>query len=118
MIGSESGSILAEPSSTAGLLTATSWAFPASAVGARFSDEIVTVLGALGSPWATQRTARPSDDTTCPFQSSAFHDYHTVAIADGAPAVDGGFMRASDAPGLGVRPDMDVLGEAVFSVSA
>ncbi len=49
------------------------------------------------------------------FQSSAFHDYHTVAIATGGPVVTGGFMQASDAPGLGVEPVMDVLGEPLFT---
>jgi L-alanine-DL-glutamate epimerase-like enolase superfamily enzyme len=47
------------------------------------------------------------------FQSSAFHEYHTVKIADGGPVVEDGYMVASSAPGLGVTPDMAVLGEPV-----
>ncbi len=48
------------------------------------------------------------------FQPSAFHDYHTLAIADGGPIVNSGFMHATDAPGLGVEPIMDILGKPVF----
>lgn len=47
------------------------------------------------------------------FQSSAFHEYHNIAIASGAPEVKDGYMSASDRPGLGVTPDMDVLGAPV-----
>jgi L-alanine-DL-glutamate epimerase-like enolase superfamily enzyme len=42
------------------------------------------------------------------FQSSAFHDYHTVAIAEGGPVANGNYMQASDAPGMGVEPDMKI----------
>ncbi len=49
------------------------------------------------------------------FQSSAFHEYSFVNIADGAPTVENGHMIASDRPGLGVEPKMDVLGEPVFT---
>ncbi|MFJ4156697.1 cis-3-hydroxy-L-proline dehydratase [Pseudomonas sp. NPDC089752] len=45
------------------------------------------------------------------FQSSAFHEYHSAAIADGGPVIKDGYMVASDAPGLGVTPRMDVLGQ-------
>jgi L-alanine-DL-glutamate epimerase-like enolase superfamily enzyme len=47
------------------------------------------------------------------FQSSAFHEYHNVKIADGGPVIAEGYMVASSAPGLGVTPDMAVLGEPV-----
>jgi len=49
------------------------------------------------------------------FQSSAFHDYSTVSIADGAPSVKDGYMCANDGPGLGVTADMTQLGEPVFT---
>jgi len=42
------------------------------------------------------------------FQSSAFHDYHTVAIAEGGPVANGSYMQASDAPGMGIEPDMKI----------
>ncbi|MEM7189989.1 MAG: mandelate racemase, partial [Pseudomonadota bacterium] len=51
------------------------------------------------------------------FQSSAFHTYHTIAIAEGALRVEGGRMWASDAPGLGVVPDLDRLGPAVATIT-
>lgn len=47
------------------------------------------------------------------FQSSAFHEYHSLKIAEGGPVVEDGSMVASSAPGLGVTPDMAVLGEPV-----
>ena len=52
------------------------------------------------------------------FQSSAFHDYHTRAIADGGPVVAGGHMSVPDVPGLGVTPRWDVLGPPLFAISA
>ena len=51
------------------------------------------------------------------FQSSAFHEYSTVDIASGAPVVSGGYMSAADTPGLGVTPDLAILGEPLFTVS-
>ena len=44
------------------------------------------------------------------FSATDFNSYVTVSTADGAPRRDGGRMRASDAPGLGVAPRLDVLG--------
>ena len=41
------------------------------------------------------------------------HNYNTVHFAAGAPVADGGRLHVSDAPGLGVTPDEDVLGEPV-----
>ena len=51
------------------------------------------------------------------FTSTDFNSYVTVSIADGAPQRDNGRMQASTAPGLGVTPKMDVLGEAVVDVN-
>ena len=48
------------------------------------------------------------------FQSSAFHTYHTRAIASGAPEVDGAWMTPSDRPGLGITPDISALGAPVW----
>jgi len=50
------------------------------------------------------------------FMSSAFHGYHTVAIADGGPEVADGHMSVSDRPGLGVTPDFTVLGDPLFTI--
>jgi len=47
------------------------------------------------------------------FSATDFNSYVTVRNATGAPQRETGRMRASDAPGLGIEPDMDVLGEPV-----
>jgi len=41
----------------------------------------------------------------------------TVSIAEGAPQRKNGRMGASTAPGLGVTPRMDVLGDPVLDIS-
>ena len=51
------------------------------------------------------------------FSSTDFNSYVTVSIAEGAPQREQGRMAASTAPGLGVKPRFDVLGEAVVVVS-
>lgn len=43
------------------------------------------------------------------FTSTDFNSYVTVSIADGSPKRESGVMRASNAPGLGVEPRMEVL---------
>ncbi|MGI9406363.1 MAG: mandelate racemase/muconate lactonizing enzyme family protein, partial [Hyphomicrobiaceae bacterium] len=79
---------------------------------------VMTIEDSWGGEIATSAIAHLAQSTPSGFhfQSSAFHEYHTVAIADGGPAVTGGFMQASSTPGLGVKPDMDVLGEPVLVV--
>ena len=52
------------------------------------------------------------------FTSTDFNSYVTVSIAEGAPQREDGRMSASTAPGLGVEPRADVLGEAVADFSA
>ena len=47
------------------------------------------------------------------FSATDFNSYVTVRNATGAPQREAGRMRASEAPGLGIEPDMDVLGEPV-----
>ena len=47
--------------------------------------------------------------------STDFNSYVTVSIADGAPQRQRGRMAASTAPGLGIQPKFDVLGEPVWS---
>ena len=49
------------------------------------------------------------------FTATDFNSYVTRSIADGAPQRVNGRMAASDQPGLGVRPKMEVLGEPVGS---
>lgn len=57
-----------------------------------------------------------STPTEMLFTSTDFNSYGTVVSADGAPRRMDGRMAASDKPGLGVTPRMDVLGEPVLVV--
>ena len=50
------------------------------------------------------------------FTSTDFNSYVTRSIADGAPQRKNGRLAASLAPGLGIKPKMDVLGKAVVVV--
>ena len=59
-----------------------------------------------------------STPTELLFTSTDFNSYVTVSIADGAPQRDNGRMTASTAPGLGITPKMDVLGEPVVGISS
>jgi L-alanine-DL-glutamate epimerase-like enolase superfamily enzyme len=47
------------------------------------------------------------------FSATDFNSYVTVRNATGAPERVSGHMAASNEPGLGITPDMDVLGKAV-----
>jgi L-alanine-DL-glutamate epimerase-like enolase superfamily enzyme len=51
------------------------------------------------------------------FTSTDFNSYVTVSVADGAPQRENGFMEASQSPGLGIRPKMDVLGKRVVEIT-
>jgi L-alanine-DL-glutamate epimerase-like enolase superfamily enzyme len=46
-----------------------------------------------------------------------FHNWVTVSNAAGMPPVENGRMRAPEAPGLGVEPRLEVLGEPFLDVS-
>jgi L-alanine-DL-glutamate epimerase-like enolase superfamily enzyme len=50
------------------------------------------------------------------FSTTDFNSYVTVSFADGAPRRSGGRLAASPAPGLGVSPRLEVLGEPVVVV--
>ena len=50
------------------------------------------------------------------FTATDFNSYVTVSTAEGAPQRTNGRLAASTAPGLGVRPRMDVLGDPVLEV--
>ncbi|MEM6690402.1 MAG: cis-3-hydroxy-L-proline dehydratase [Planctomycetota bacterium] len=51
------------------------------------------------------------------FTSTDFNSYVTVAIADGAPQRERGFMKASNQPGLGIEPKRNVLGPPVLEIT-
>jgi L-alanine-DL-glutamate epimerase-like enolase superfamily enzyme len=50
------------------------------------------------------------------FTSTDFNSYVTVDIAKGAPRKKNGRLAASQSPGLGVEPHLDVLGKPVLVV--
>jgi L-alanine-DL-glutamate epimerase-like enolase superfamily enzyme len=52
------------------------------------------------------------------FSSTDFNSYVTASIAEGAPQRKHGRMSASNQPGLGIRPRLDVLGKPVFARSS
>ena len=51
------------------------------------------------------------------FTSTDFNSYVTVSVATGAPQRVDGFMTASQAPGLGIQPRLEVLGPRVLEVT-
>ena len=79
----------------------------------------MTIEDSWGGEIATAAIAHLAHSThdAVHLHSSAFHDYHTCAIAAGGPSVEGGYMVAPDAPGLGVTPNFEVIGEPIDVVS-
>ncbi|MCP4189124.1 MAG: mandelate racemase/muconate lactonizing enzyme family protein [Planctomycetaceae bacterium] len=59
-----------------------------------------------------------STPTELLFTSTDFNSYVTVSTAAGAPQRKHGRMSTSLAPGLGIEPDLTVLGEPVFEISS
>ena len=51
------------------------------------------------------------------FTATDFNSYVTVSTAEGAPKRINGYMTASNAPGLGIKPRMDVLGKRVVDIA-
>lgn len=51
------------------------------------------------------------------FTATDFNSYVTRSIADGAPRRRQGRMAASQAPGLGIEPRMEVLGDPVATIT-
>lgn len=51
------------------------------------------------------------------FTATDFNSYVTVPFAAGAPQRENGVMKASSQPGLGIKPDLDVLGKALAEIS-
>jgi len=58
----------------------------------------------------------PSTPTELLFTATDFNSYVTVSTAEGAPQRRAGRMSASDAPGLGVSPRLDVIGQPLVEV--
>lgn len=80
----------------------------------------MTLEDSWGGDVVTAAIAHLAHSTPEPyrFSSTDFNSYVTVSNASGAPQRDNGVMRASDAPGLGVSLNREVLGEATATYSA
>ena len=65
---------------------------------------------------AIAHLARSTPAEFC-FSATDFNSYVTVSIAEGAPRREQGFMTAPDAPGLGITPRLDVLGEPALRIA-
>jgi L-alanine-DL-glutamate epimerase-like enolase superfamily enzyme len=78
----------------------------------------MTIEDTWGGDIVTATIAHLAQSTPAEFTFSAtdFNSYGTVDIADGAPKRVAGTMTASDAPGLGISPRLDVLGDPVLTV--
>jgi L-alanine-DL-glutamate epimerase-like enolase superfamily enzyme len=78
----------------------------------------MTIEDTWGGDIVTATIAHLAQSTPVEFTFSAtdFNSYGTIEIADGAPKRVAGTMTAPDAPGLGIAPRLDVLGDPVLSV--
>lgn len=59
--------------------------------------------------------ARSTPEEFC-FSATDFNSYVTVDIASGAPKRVNGFMTTSDAPGLGIKPNLATLGKPLARI--
>ncbi len=50
------------------------------------------------------------------FSATDFNSYVSVSIAEGAPVRERGFLSSSKAPGLGIAPRKDILGDPVITI--
>ncbi len=78
----------------------------------------MTLEDSWGGDIATAAIAHLAQSTPTPylFTTTDFNSYVTVSTARGAPQRVDGRMAASTAPGLGIEPRMDVLGQPVVEV--
>ena len=76
----------------------------------------LTIEDSWGGDIVTAAIAHLAQSTPAAYRFTAtdFNSYVTRSIATGAPVRRAGRMTASDAPGLGVTPRPEVLGEPVF----
>ena len=79
----------------------------------------MTLEDSWGGDITTAAIAHPAHSTPEEFRftSTDFNSYVTVSTAEGAPQREQGFMAASQEPGLGIEPKMDVLGERVVDIT-
>ena len=78
----------------------------------------MTIEDSWGGDITTAAIAHLAHSTPTEFLFTAtdFNSYVTVSTAEGAPQRVNGRMAAATQPGLGIDPNMDVLGEAVVHV--
>ena len=78
----------------------------------------LTIEDSWGGDIVTAAIAHLAHSTPEPvrFTATDFNSYVTVSTAEGAPQRRDGTMSAPTAPGLGVTPCMDVLGDPVIAV--
>lgn len=78
----------------------------------------MTIEDTWGGDIVTASIAHLAQSTPAEFQFSStdFNSYGTVTIAPDAPQRVNGRMQAADRPGLGVTPDLAVLGAPVLEV--
>lgn len=76
----------------------------------------LTIEDAWGGDIVTAAISHLAHSTPEQFRLTAtdFNSYVTITLAAGAPQRVDGRMAASSAPGLGIEPHRDVLGEPVF----
>jgi len=76
----------------------------------------MTLEDSWGSDIATAAIAHLAQSTPPEylFTTTDFNSYVTVSTADGAPKRINGRMAASTAPGLGIKPKMEVLGKPIL----
>ena len=79
----------------------------------------MTIEDAWGSDIVTAAISHlaHSTPTELLFTATDFNSYVTVSTAEGAPRRIDGRMSAPDAPGLGIEPRMDVIGQPLFDSS-
>lgn len=75
----------------------------------------MTIEDAWGGTIVTAAIAHlaASTEPAALLNATDLHRYNGNDIAEGGPECDGGIMRASDRPGLGVAPDIEALGDPV-----
>lgn len=78
----------------------------------------MTIEDSWGGDITTAAIAHLAHSTPTEFLFTAtdFNSYVTVSTAAGAPQRQHGRMAASTAPGLGIQPRLEVLGEPVFEI--
>jgi len=79
----------------------------------------MTLEDSWGADIATAAIAHLAHSTPTEFLFSTtdFNSYVTISTAVGAPQRVNGRMAASTAPGLGIKPKMDVLGKPVLEIA-